>query len=337
MTVLPATAVASRVDAARATAGPATRSTDAARGAHTAAVSSPGPAVLVDASSPGRVQAARALAAAHGGVVVPVAADGPRRDPYRLRERAPNAPGAAAGRPMVLVVPGRRGPRASVPAPVVGGRVVAFVPADGPEDVAGILGTGTPDGQAPWVVAAMAKDVFLAPTEPWAGTLAAGGRSVRDLRADRARRSDLLDALGSAPTVVLYAGHGRARGWGGYQALRFHHLDALAGAGAGARRPIGLVIAFACDTLARPRGRRAFGVRLVTAGITTAYLGPARSVRTADVRDLADIVVHLLATTRPATAGHLVRAVDDAVAGHDGAARAWRTCRLVGDPRAVVG
>jgi hypothetical protein len=342
--------------------------------------------VLVDGDRPDRVAAAFELTCGVGSVAeIPVLAgpDGSLSDPYRLADRLPRLDADA----IVLVAPRRRGPRRLAPGPVVAGMPVAIVQADRPSDLPRAL--APPDPDAPWVMAAMAKNVFLDATAHWADTLASGGRSVVDLRADRARRDDLVDGLAAGPRVVLYAGHGRARGWAGYQALRLHHLaPADDGAGtdphpgtersghgthtgggrgdrfavsdpaavavtAGRGRPdrmpgsrptdgepfrsVGLVMAFACGTLGRAHGRWPFGASLVEAGLVRSYLGPASSVRTADARALADIVVDLLADTRPATVADLVKAIDQAATDVSPARRAWRTFRLVGAPDTAIG
>ncbi|MEX5307023.1 C25 family cysteine peptidase [Kocuria sp. CPCC 205258] len=245
------------------------------------------------------------------------------RDPFRLRERIAGTDADA----FVLVTPRRWRPYRSVPAPAIDGRAVALVRADVPAD---LPVPGPPAAaEAPWVVSAMAKDVFLGPAGRWADTLTRAGCSVADLRADRARREDLVAALRSGPSVVLYAGHGRPRGWGGYQGVRWNHVDP---ASAGRGRPAGLVVAFACDTLKGSRSGVPFGNRVVEGGVAGAYLGAARALQTAEAEDLADIVVGLLATGTGPTAAHLVAAVDHEVRGNPGAARAWRQFRLVGDP-----
>ncbi|HKJ55531.1 MAG TPA: hypothetical protein VJ978_06045 [Nitriliruptoraceae bacterium] len=295
-----------------------------------------------------RTTAARAVAATAAEprpVDVLDGADGPRHDPYGLARRLPAVDADA----VVLVAPRRRGPRRLAPGPVVDGRPVALVQADGPDDLARTL--LAPDPHAPWVVAAMAKNVFLEPTEHWAATLRAGGHDVVDLRADRARRDDLVAGLRAGPRVVLYAGHGRPRGWAGYQALRFHHLASDRGAhrdpvtdvaavigDAAPVRAAGLVIAFACDTLGRAHNQWPFGVRLVESGMVRAYLGPASAVLTADARALADVVVDILAHDHPRTVTDLVVAVDRVVAGrgHAAARRAWQTFRLVGAPDTCI-
>lgn len=281
-----------------------------------------------------RVAAAHDVAQAvssASSVQVLAGADGPRNDPYRLAGRMATVNADA----VVLVAPRRRGPRRLSPGPVVGGRAVALVQADRPTDLAREL--PNPDPAAPWVIAAMAKNVFLDATDDWADRLHAGGHNVVDLRADRARREDLVDGLRAGPRVVLYAGHGRPRGWAGYQALRFHHLTPGDDTDEGsASRAVGLVTAFACDTLGRAHNQWPFGVRLVEAGLVRAYLGPASAVLTADATALATIVIDLLANDHPSTVTELVTAIDVATGANTSARRAWQTFRLVGAPDTII-
>jgi len=248
---------------------------------------------------------------------------GGRVDPFGLRERVPEAEGD-----VVVLVAGRRwGARRVVPAPVLDGRPIALVQADTPGQLPRCQ--AQPSARVPWVVAAMAKDDFLAPTAHWARTLKAGGRPAVDLRADRARRDDLLRALAAGPGIVLYAGHGRTRGWSGYQGIRWHHMEADRPGAVGA----GLVIAFACDTLKRSRSRFPFGSRLVESGLAGGYLGAAGSVRTRDAEALAEVVIALLARGTHETGAHLMAQLDAEL--RDGPAasrRAWAQFRFVGDP-----
>jgi len=262
--------------------------------------------------------------------------DGPAGDPFRLRAHLAGAPGG----PALLVAPRRWGPRRLAPAPVVEGSPVGLLLADGAAHLPPELPLSGPTRPTPpWVVAAMAKDVFLRPTQGWADTLNRAGRPTLDLRADRARRPELAAALRAGPGVVLYAGHGRNRGWGGYQGLRLHHLVHPAPADSPAipaPAPAGLVIAFACDTLKRSRSRDAFGSGLVEAGCTRAYLGAVGALRTSDAEALAEVVIHLLATGVHPTAGSLLQGIEAAVGGTGAPRRAWRHFRLMGDPSAPL-
>lgn len=227
----------------------------------------------------------------------------------------------------VLVVSNRWGARRLLPNPVVNGCPVAIVQASYTTDAE--KRQGNPDPDAPWVVAAMAKDIFLKPTDQWANDLVDSGRKVLDLRADRARRDDLLQALVKGPQIVLYAGHGRNRGWAGYQALRLAHFDRQEKNSS--TSAIGLVIAFACDTLTRTRNRTPFGSELVQKGIVRSYLGAADIIQTTDAEALSKIFIWVLIHLKPSTVFELMKVVDKLVEEDSSAAAAWRKFRLIGD------
>ena len=263
-------------------------------------------------------------------------------DPYGLTHLLPNLGVEAA----VLVAPRRRGSRRLLPGPVVAGVPVGIVQADRCGSLPSL--SGCPDPTAPWVVAAMAKDVFLRASDDWAMRLVAVHHAI-DLRADRARRDDLLEGLAAGPGVVLYAGHGSPRGWAGYQALRIEHvMNSRLSEGGREGAPAGVVVAFACKTLARHRGRWPFGSSLVEAGAARAYLAPATTVFTTDAERLAEIVVELLVelrvkldplanrdgdgSTGPLRVCDLMCLIEHRTMQDAAARRAWATFRLIGDP-----
>jgi len=258
-----------------------------------------------------------------------------RNDPYRLADHLRALCVDAA----IFVAPRRRGSRRLLPGPVVEGVPVGIVQADSVDHLAHVsgpaVGDSGPDPHAPWVIAAMAKNVFLDATDDWAERLGEVHDAI-DLRADRARRVDLLDGLAGGPGVVLYAGHGSPRGWAGYQALRLEHVTGVDGSSAG------LIMAFACKTLARHRQRWPFGSSLVETGAARAYLAPATTVMTADAEQLAEIVVDLLIEMGSrsdigARVCDLVRLIEQRCRHDAAACRAWATFRLIGDPLAPLG
>lgn len=251
-----------------------------------------------------------------------------KNDPFCLQTHVQHSDAHA----FVLAVPCRWGARRLLPVPVVDGRPVAIVQVGHNAAVGNYR--GSPDAAAPWVVAAMAKDVFLKPTDQWAHNLAVGGRRVLDLRADRARRDDLLQALNAGPRVVLYAGHGRNRGWAGYQALRLAHF-AIPERSTPARA-VGLVIAFACDTLTRTRSRVPFGSELVQRGIARAYLGAADMIYTADAEALSAVMIRVLVNDKPTTVFELMQIVDSRMDAEPAAQAAWQKFRLIGDPTTLI-
>jgi hypothetical protein len=154
-----------------------------------------------------------------------------------------------------------------------------------------------------------------------------------DWRADRLSRSSLAARLATGPAFALYVGHGRARGWSGYQAFRWCDVAAEPQC-----HPSGTVVALACDTLTRHRMVVPFGVRLVGTGRACAYLGVAASLPTTVAETLARVAADCLVADAPRTVGDLLRAVDARLVrdGEVAARRALSGFRLVGSPLAPV-
>lgn len=235
--------------------------------------------------------------------------------------------------PGPLVVGRRRGPRAAAPGAVVDGEAVGLLFADDPGELEPWRAARASAGRDGIAVCAMGKDVYLDLAGRWIAELRGAGREVADLRASVADRHMLLDALAAGPALVLYAGHGRARGWAGYQTVRWDHVVARP-----MRRPAGAVVALACDTLTRTRGVVPFGVRLVQEGRAAAYLGAAAPLRIGDGVALGDRLVDELASARHSELGALLRAVAAGIErdGDHAGMRALRALRLVGDPQVCL-
>jgi hypothetical protein len=233
----------------------------------------------------------------------------------------------------LLVVPRRRGPRRAAPGVVVGDRAVGVVFADRPAQLAPFERARGRAGRDGIAVAAMGKDVYLDLASGWIAALRAAGCAVTDVRASIASRETLLDVLCAGPAVALYAGHGRTRGWAGYQTVRWEHVAERA-----QERPAGVVVALACDTLTRTRSAVPFGVRLVQEGRAAAYLGAAAPLRIPDGAALGTRLVEALASRAHADLASLLTAVARGAAreGDRPAARALRALRLVGDPRVAL-
>lgn len=275
---------------------------------------------------------------AAAGVVVtprerPPAGDD-RRDPYGVAARAATPP-ARDG--LLLVAPTNRGPRRLVPGPLAGGVPVGVVQADAPADLAAWLAAvraSAPAAAEPprRAVLAMGKDRFLELGGEVLARLADAGEPI-DWRADRVSRTGLAARLATGPTLALYLGHGRARGWSGYQAFRWGEIETEPQI-----RPTGTVVALACDTLTRHRMAVPFGVRLVAAGRACSYLGAAASVRTTAAETLARTLADCLAEDTPATVGDLLRGVSTRLerAGETAVRRDLSRFRLVGSPFAPV-
>ncbi len=261
--------------------------------------------------------------------------DGPRHDPYRLRERLAQLLDTAPFDAALLIAPRRRGPARALPGSVIRGRsgvtaTVALVQADRPSDLdpwlTAVRNLSAPRKDSTSVtVAAMGKRIYLEIAGGWLARMSEEGIPVRDLRADRTRREALCEAAAAGPSVLLYAGHGRARGWGGYQALRWNHV-----VGHPLKRAAGAVISVACHTLSRTRSLIPFGTRFVASGRAGCYLGAVAPIPIEASRRLSDHLVDELVTGRHPDVASLLRAVTERVDPES--AHVLGQFRIVGNP-----
>jgi hypothetical protein len=177
-------------------------------------------------------------------------------------------------------------------------------------------------------VCAMGKRPFTAIAQRWIADLGRAGSTVRDHRAVVSPREDVVDDLNGGADVVIYLGHGRTRGWNGYQTIRQNHLDARPSI-----RPVSAVLAFACSTLERDDGT-SFGASLVASGRASSYLGWPSPLPLDEGLAVADLFVDSLMRGAP-TIGELLATVQrcelrqserDVVA----------ECRIIGDASAAL-
>lgn len=254
-------------------------------------------------------------------------------DAYRITERLEDGeydhPDA-----LLVVAPRNRSPRTAAPPAIVATTAVGLVQANRPGDLDDWLAARRRQAATPPTVEAaicgMGKRLFAEVSQRWIDRLDGDGWAVEDFRAQRTSRTELCAALASGPEIVVYAGHGRARGWAGYQALRWPSIESVP-----TTRPTGLVIALACDTLTRSRGVVAFGSRWVASGRAVAYLGWCGSLRIEPglrVADrMCDALVACTATTPAGLLRQLARTTRDRTE-----VRELRRLRLIGDPLATL-
>lgn len=177
-------------------------------------------------------------------------------------------------------------------------------------------------------VCAMGKRPFTAIAERWIAELRRSGSIVRDHRAIVSPRRDVLDDLNGAADVVIYLGHGRGRGWNGYQTIRRDHLDDGLWTG-----PVSAVLAFACSTLDEDRGP-SFGAALVAAGRARSYLGWPAALPLDDGLTLADRFVHSLIRGAPSIGA--LRAMVGRSDLRPSEREVFADCRIVGDASATL-
>jgi hypothetical protein len=250
-----------------------------------------------------------------------------RSDVHRVEEMLRHGD---LGQPDVVMVvaPRNRSPRTAAPRAVIGDVVVGMVQADRAADLVGWLAARRAHAPARSEVAvcSMGKRVFVEVAEGWLDGLSSTGWSVEDWGARRISRTELCSRLAHGPRIVMYAGHGRARGWAGYQALRWHHIEEVP-----VSRPCDLIIALACDTLTRTRGVVAFGSRWVASGRAGAYIGWCGPLRITPGMTIADRMCRVVARGGAVTPADILR--DVARETTDPLERrelGW--LRLIGDP-----
>ncbi|NIM92129.1 MAG: hypothetical protein GTO18_00225 [Anaerolineales bacterium] len=176
----------------------------------------------------------------------------------------------------------------------------------------------------------MGKRTYRERGANWIRELSESGLATEDWRASRLSREEVCERLAGGAGLVFYLGHGRARGWSGFQALRWHHVTAHT-----QKHPVGTVIAFACNTLTRTRGVVPFGTHYVTSGRVAAYLGWAGSMTIEEGLRFADRVCGQLVRGQASTVSQLLRAVVAKV--EDPAERReLREMRLLGWPFAPL-
>jgi hypothetical protein len=236
---------------------------------------------------------------------------------------------------LVLVVPEHRAPNTVVPGPVVGGLPVGLVFAREPRALEAWLAAVVARGQrseGTRAVLAAWEDHYLRLGQRFTRHLReARGAQATTWFADRLNRPAMLERLMAGPVLATYFGHGHMDGLGGYHGVYREHFE-----GYPSWQPCGLFAAWACDTLKHSRRGVPFGRFLVESGRAAAFLGSTRAVKTPDNAALVKLAGERFAQVRPCTLGQWACAIEAALEPGSPAQRAWRTYRILGNPRQPV-
>lgn len=239
---------------------------------------------------------------------------------------------------ILLVAPRRRSPARLVPAPVLNGVLIGIIQAESEAQLKpwlrALLDTHTVTQGAIWAVLAMWKNVYLMWGERFAKWMHAGFNDketeVQTWFADTVSRQDVCKLLAAGPQLALYCGHGRARGWSGYRGVRWEHIAA-----AELRKPCGVLISLACDTLKQTRGVFPFGCQWVSEGRACSYVGSVDRVGYEANAAFAHELGRIFAMGHCQNIGHLLREVHEYLEQRPDltkAMRAFLTYRLMGNP-----
>ena len=257
------------------------------------------------------------------------------KDPYGVGPLLLRLPRPDAA---ILVAPVSRSPARLVPAPVLNGVPVGIVHASTSEQLkpwlAAVSSSRDAKGNHTWASLAMWKSLYLIWGEHFAEWMQAGAEGtnikVQKWFADEVSRDDLCQKLAEGPRLAVYLGHGRARGWSGYQGMRWEHVAAC-----NLKRPCGTLVSISCSTLKWKIGEPSFGARWVSEGRACCYVGSVGSVSHKANAAMAEVLGTALASCHPQTVGELLATVSDRL--HQSstpllAQQAWAAYRIMGTP-----
>lgn len=257
-------------------------------------------------------------------------------DPFGLRAEISARPDQLNG--VLLVAPRRNAPSRLVPSLLIDGVPIAIVQADRTEQLNPWLHAlyTTQGGQAEsiWACMAMGKNAYIAWGKLFFSWMQEGANSrdvlVQNWMADRVSREEVCQNLAIGARLVVYCGHARARGWSGYQALRWEHITNVE-----QKNPCGILITIGCRTLCRTRGAVPFGCLWINAGRAAAYLAPASSLTIKPAEQIARVLGEQLAAAKCETIGQLLVSTERVLRSAPQMAQAYRqflTFRLLGNP-----
>jgi hypothetical protein len=258
------------------------------------------------------------------------------RDPFGLAERISTHPSTLDG--VLLVAPRRNAPGRLAPALLVAGVPVALVQADHANQLQpwfqALESAYTPRPQRIWASLAMGKDFYLGWGNRLFDWMQAGGKdqrvSVQNWLADRVSKTEICQNLATGPRLAIYIGHARARGWSGYQALRWEHIAAVE-----QQHPCGILITLGCRTLSRTRGVVPFGCRWINEGRAAAYLAPAAALKIPPGEQITQALGEQLAAGKCQTIGQLLVSIASVLSSAPQFAQAYKeflAFRLMGNP-----
>ena len=254
------------------------------------------------------------------------------RDPYNIIAIAEEFSGKSDG--VILVVPKQSSPRRVLPAPVLCGLPVGLLLSDHPSDLACWLHALSKEESRNSTSAVLSMN---ASSYEHRGRLFASwlrsvecGRTVTWF-SDTVTRKELCKRLAKGLNIVVYVGHGRARGLSGYMGLRWRHVVEVPKG-----IPVGAFICFACDTVKRERGCIPFGCKWVMAGRALAYVGSVEEVSVRANARLVDVFGTVLGSSCVDNLGCLLKNVDVCIRADEvkyaEALEAFCSYRVIGNP-----
>jgi len=152
--------------------------------------------------------------------------------------------------------------------------------------------------------------------------------------ANEVERNHLCQNISKGADLLIYAGHGRSRGWTGYRGLRWSHIEAYP-----LEQATGLVICLTCSNLEVAKHNRVpFGVKWVRSGRACAFLGSVSSVKIIPLIKVSNILNKTFAEGNLSTVSALMQRMDQAIKqmNDEELNTCWQTFRLIGHPMEII-
>jgi hypothetical protein len=184
-----------------------------------------------------------------------------------------------------------------------------------------------------FAILSMWKDFYLKWANLYASALQHGyslnGNRIKKWYADEISQDQIGANLAKGPSLAIYVGHGRSRGWSGYRGLRWHHIEQHPMV-----NPVGVLMSITCKNLLVEYNQVPFGVRWVMSGRAGTFMGAVHDVRINPLIKISNKFISLLRDGEYYILSDILRKIDREIkaTGDREEQDCWDRFRLIGDP-----
>lgn len=182
-------------------------------------------------------------------------------------------------------------------------------------------------------VLSMWKDFYLKWADLYSSALQKGysgnGISVEKWYADEISKTEVGNLLSKGPSLAIYVGHGRSRGWTGYRGLRWHDIEKHRNF-----NPIGTLMSVTCKNLLVENNKVPFGVKWVMTGRARTFMGAVHDVKINPLKKISNRFIKVFESGEYSDFSSILRIIDTEIKSSDDkeVLKCWNKFRLIGDP-----
>lgn len=185
-------------------------------------------------------------------------------------------------------------------------------------------------------VLSMWKDFYLKWADLYASSLDAGyssnGNRIVKWYADELLADDVSASLASGPSLAIYLGHGRSRGWTGYRGLRWHHIENQK-----KYVPLGVLMSITCKNLLIEHNQVPFGMKWIISGRARTFIGAVHDVKINPLIKISHKFTEIFRKGKHNSVSGILREMDRDIksSGNRDMITCWNRFRLIGDPAGI--